>query len=145
MRIFVDTNIVLDVLQMREGFFEESLAVLEHIAQGKATGLLPAGNVSDIYYVIRKGGKAADAAKRDIVSLMTMLEICDTTRGDIKAALPLPMRDFEDAILASAAKREKADCIVTRNTKDFSGSPVRALSPTEFLDEATGGVHGRGE
>jgi len=43
------------------------------------------------------------------------------------------MKDYEDALLASVAKRSKADFIVTRNEGDFKGSPVPAVSPQDFL------------
>jgi len=43
------------------------------------------------------------------------------------------MPDFEDAIIAATALREKADYIITRNAKDYSKSPVPAVTPDEFL------------
>jgi predicted nucleic acid-binding protein len=55
--------------------------------------------------------------------------------SDINAALTLPINDFEDAVIAAVAKREKADYIVTRNEEDFKGSPVPAISPAMFLEQ----------
>ena len=43
------------------------------------------------------------------------------------------MADFEDAVLAAAAQREKAGFIITRNVKDFANSPVRVITPAEFI------------
>jgi hypothetical protein len=43
------------------------------------------------------------------------------------------MADFEDAVLASTALRENTDYIITRNTKDFSNSPVPVISPDDFI------------
>jgi len=43
------------------------------------------------------------------------------------------MNDYEDALLSHCAKRVKADFIITRNTADFTNSPVNAISPVEFL------------
>jgi hypothetical protein len=43
------------------------------------------------------------------------------------------MDDYEDALLACCARNWEAGCIVTRNTKDFANSPVRALTPEDFL------------
>jgi predicted nucleic acid-binding protein len=50
-------------------------------------------------------------------------------------ALTLNIVDFEDAVIAATAKREKADYIVTRNETDFKNSPVPAVSPAVLLRE----------
>ncbi len=50
--------------------------------------------------------------------------------------LALPMKDFEDALIAVCAKREGSDCIVSRD-KDFlasSASPVSVITPDALLD-----------
>ena len=44
------------------------------------------------------------------------------------------MRDFEDAVQAYCAKRHRIDYIVTRNVKDFVNSPVKAISPEDFIN-----------
>jgi hypothetical protein len=68
-----------------------------------------------------------------------LVNLCDTTAGDINAALLLPIGDFEDAVIVSAARREKADYIITRNEADFEKSPVPAISPARFLQQFTEG------
>jgi predicted nucleic acid-binding protein len=45
----------------------------------------------------------------------------------------LGFADFEDAVIAAIARREKADYIITRNIKDYSKSPIPAITPEEFL------------
>ncbi len=47
------------------------------------------------------------------------------------------MRDFEDAILAQSANHSGVERIVTRNTSDFSQSPVIAVDPPEFFAQLT--------
>ena len=42
--------------------------------------------------------------------------------------------DFEDAIQYACAESVGADCIVTRNTKDFGNCPIKAVTPEEFLE-----------
>jgi hypothetical protein len=44
------------------------------------------------------------------------------------------MKDFEDAVQSSCARRVKADYIITRNVKDFEKSPVPAILPSEALE-----------
>lgn len=59
--------------------------------------------------------------------------IADVLALDIQTALTDPMPDFEDAVVHAVAARNKADYILTRNTKDFTGSQVPAIKPQDFL------------
>jgi hypothetical protein len=43
------------------------------------------------------------------------------------------MEDFEDAIVSHCADRMNIDYIITRNGKDFTASPVHAITPENFL------------
>jgi predicted nucleic acid-binding protein len=52
----------------------------------------------------------------------------------IKTAIASDFPDFEDAVLSATASREKADYIITRNSNDFTHSPIKALSPEEFVE-----------
>jgi predicted nucleic acid-binding protein len=132
MRVLIDTNVVIDVIERREPFLADSYAVLRLIAEDELTGFLPAGSVADVYYIIKKS-KDAGTAQGAILALLELVALCDTTAGDISSALLLGFSDFEDAILAATAKREKADFIITRNERDFAKSPVSAISPKDFL------------
>ena len=63
-----------------------------------------------------------------------MRGLLDTTKEDVLNALPLPYsNDLEDSLMMETAKREKMDLIITRNLKDYASSPVKALSPGQFL------------
>jgi len=55
----------------------------------------------------------------------------------VQAALASDMPDYEDALLACCANRQRAACIVTRNEKHFALSPVRAISPKAFLEQTS--------
>ena len=135
MRTLVDTNVILDILLERDEFFQDSYSVIKLATEGAITVLIPAGGISDIYYIIRRSGKDASAAHSSIRALLQLVEACDTAASDIMAALHLRMADLEDAILAATAKREKVDFIITRNEHDFLNSPVAAISPKAFLSQ----------
>ena len=45
------------------------------------------------------------------------------------------MDDFEDAVVDAVAERHGACCILTRNTKDFIGSSIPAILPSDFLNK----------
>lgn len=132
MKILFDTNIVLDVLACREPFFENSQAIIRLVAEGKIEGAISANSVTDIYYILRKHLDPV-ALRVALRGLMELLDVADVTVTECLNALDLPMNDYEDAVLACCAQGWKADCIVTRNEKDFLHSPIPALSPVDFL------------
>ena len=132
MKIVVDTNIVLDLLARREPFFSQSQAVMQLVAEGKVEGAITANTVTDIYYVLRKH-LDNDSLKAALRGLMELLEVVDVTGDQCLAALDVSMKDYEDALLACCAKSWKADCIVSRNAKDFTYSSVKTMTPNDFL------------
>ncbi|MDR1015256.1 MAG: PIN domain-containing protein [Coriobacteriales bacterium] len=133
MRVLIDTNVIVDVLERREAFFDSSYAVVKLAAEGKLDAFTSAGSIADAYYIIRKGGKSPVAARDAIAALLQLIHACDTTASDVTTALTLGVVDFEDSILAATARREKAEYIITRNERDFSQSPVPAVSPADFM------------
>lgn len=132
MRIMIDTNIVLDTLARREPFFEQSQAVLQLVATGSIEGAITASTITDIYYILRKH-LGSEALRSALYGLIELLEVVEVTRADCLTALNLPMDDYEDALLVCCAGNWRADCIITRNAKDFTHSPIRAITPQEFL------------
>lgn len=136
MRILVDTNIVLDVLLRRTDFFNASYNVLKLSTLDKAEAFVTANAITDIYYILRRANKNADKSKEVIIQLLKLVGIADAIASDIMNALSSKVTDFEDALVGAIARRVKADYIVTRNTKDFSNSPVPAIDPINFLKQA---------
>lgn len=137
MRVLIDTNIVLDVLLRRAVFFDASYNVLKLSALGKTEFSVTAGAITDVYYFLLRANKDAGKSKEAIIRLVNLVTIADTTGPDIMNALSSKMLDFEDAVVGAIAKRIKAECIVTRNTKDFSNSPVPAIDPKDFLAQVS--------
>jgi predicted nucleic acid-binding protein len=132
MKITLDTNIVLDTLARREPFFTQSQPVIRLAAEGEVEGAITANSLTDIYYILRKH-LDKEAVKTALRGLLELLEVVEVTGNDCLAALDLPMDDYEDALLACCAKNWAADYIVTRNTRDFVHSPVKAMDPEDFM------------
>lgn len=132
MRVLLDTNVVLDVLLDREPFVEDSAAVFAWVEGGALTGLLCATTLTTLAYLAGKTvGKAQ--ATRQIRQLMSLFEVAPVTRAVLDAALASKAADFEDAVLAEAARQAGAQAIITRNLRDFAHSPVRAHTPAQWL------------
>ena len=133
MRVLLDTNILLDVVEKREPYFSDSYQVFKLSATKEIDAIIGAGSVTDIYYVVRKNCKNVEKAAGYIIDLFKVVTFVDTKAADIQEALKFSFSDFEDAVVAATAARENASYIITRNVDDFSKSPVPAINPADFL------------
>ncbi len=133
MSILFDTNVILDILQKREPFFDDSYKALQTALRAGEDCLLSATAITDLFYILRKASQSSDKAKEQIETLSRIVTFADVQCVDIHAALMRSMSDFEDAVVDAVAERNGAKYIVTRNTKDFVGSVVQAITPTDFL------------
>ncbi len=130
--ILIDLNVILDVLQRREPFYEMSARVLAGIEMGKADGWIAAHSVTTLFYLLARY-QSADRARVVIGDLLSVLSVAPVDQSVIERALPLPYRDFEDAVQMMAAVQAGAQYLITRNVCDFQAGPLPVLQPVEFL------------
>ena len=132
MRILVDINVLLDVLCARKEFVVMSSKVWKCCETQIVEGHISALSVPNIVYILRK---ELDAKKtKEIIDRIGLIfTIGDLRAEDLKKAAALKYDDYEDALQSVCAERIKSDYIVTRNIRDFSGSAVPAISPTDFI------------
>jgi predicted nucleic acid-binding protein len=131
MKLLLDTNIVVDILSKRNGY-AASLKILEYCETRKAEGYVSAITVTDVMYILRKHIEP-DHVRDALLTLISIVDIADVIRSDIRGAFSSSIRDFEDAVQVMCARRIGADYIVTRNMKDFEHSPVQAILPGDML------------
>jgi predicted nucleic acid-binding protein len=131
-RVMLDLNVVLDVLQKREPFFEASAALLAAVEIGKIEGYLSAHSVTTLFYLIQKGKSAADA-HATLTNLLQFLKIAAIDQSTIEQSLNLDYRDFEDAVQMISAVQNKVDCLITRNIKDYKPALLPVFQPVDFL------------
>ena len=132
MRPLLDTNVLVDVALKRPGLHEASGAVVAWCLNNPGSGLLAVHSLATFSYLV---GRAAGPAKaREFTTDLTEgMDIARLDNAEVKRALGLPMADFEDALVAAAAESAGATHIVTRNTADFRRSPVKAVTPEDFV------------
>lgn len=134
MKVTVDINVPLDVFQKREPHYAASARVLAMVQQGEVTGVFPAHGFTTLFYLVRKHASRpnAEAAMDDVLRHFEVGNLVAT--GWVRAR-SLPMTDFEDAVVAVVAEETASEFIITRNTGDFTHSPVPAITPVEFLSQ----------
>lgn len=132
MKLFIDTNVVLDVLAQREPWFADSARLLAHVEQGGATGHIAAHTLTTLHYLLaRHLGQQKTAAV--LIDLTALLHVEPVDHQVLQQALALGWRDFEDAVQAVSAARCQADYLVTRNPRDFRQSLTPVITPSEFM------------
>lgn len=132
MRLLIDANIILDVLQKRELHYEDSSTVWKLCETNQAEGFVSVLSFANMMYVMRKE-LSPDKIEEVLKSLSLIFEFEDFKVTDIRDAVGMKWNDFEDSVQAATASRIHADYIITRNVRDFAQSKVLALTPTEFL------------
>jgi predicted nucleic acid-binding protein len=132
MKLLLDLNVLLDVVQRREAFYFASATVLSKVIGDEHSGCVPGHAITTLYYIVERfaGKERADTL---VDLLLAHFEIVPQDKSQFARARTLAMPDFEDAVLAAAAESARCDLIVTRNVADFGGSPVRPITPEEFL------------
>lgn len=131
-KVLFDTNIILDVALKRQEFFQEAANLFSLIDQSKIKASVTSSTITDIYYIAKRdrGHSQTIGFLKDLVEVVAVIGVNHET---ILKALILDFKDFEDAVQATCADLHEIEWIITRNKKDFSDSPVRALTPKEFI------------
>jgi predicted nucleic acid-binding protein len=130
--ILIDLNIILDVLQKREPFYETSTGLLAAVETGQVQGYIAAHSLTTLFYLVQKDKSSAEA-RATITNLLQFIKIAPVDQSTIEQGLNLDTRDFEDAVQMISAVQCKADCIVTRNVKDFQPALLPVMQPVDFL------------
>ena len=132
MRLLIDGNIVLDVLQKRLPHYNDSSKIWKLCETDQAAGFISALTFANLVYIMRKELDAAGI--EDVLKKLSLIfHFTDLSVPDMMKAAEMKWDDFEDALQAATAKRIHADHIITRNVKDFKKSEVIAFTPSEFL------------
>ena len=132
MRVMFDINVVLDIVGTRKPFYDNSRAAFLKVIESGSEPYLSIHAYPTIYYLL---GAASTRAKRGSAMdwVFDSFVVANAGQRELDVARSLGMPDFEDALVAAAASSAGCDLILTRNVADFAQSPVKVLSPAEYL------------
>jgi predicted nucleic acid-binding protein len=132
MKVLLDLNVLLDVIQNRRPHYADSARVLSAARSGDFEAFIPFHAVTTIFYLIERAQDTA-TANQTVDWLLQHFEVPAVDKSTLLDARKLKLKDFEDAVVASVAVRDVCDYIISRNAADFSASPVKAISPADIL------------
>ena len=135
-KIFLDTNIILDLLAERHPFYD-SIAKIVTLADRKELLLLTSPiSFTTAEYVLSKFESKTSALLK-LQKFSILCEVADVNQETIDKSLFSGFRDFEDAVQYFCALQANSDLFLTRNKKDFKQSSLPKLTPEEFLSYYT--------
>jgi predicted nucleic acid-binding protein len=132
MKIFLDTNVILDVLIKREPFYIESSKVLTLVNEKIVSGYISAITINNIYYILRKL-RDKETAKNFIIEILESFEIISLTKDILSQANKISIDDFEDGIQFFSALYCGCDFLITRNDKDYPKLGIKIITPIGFI------------
>jgi predicted nucleic acid-binding protein len=136
-KVFVDTDVVLDLLLEREPFYQHSAALFTLAHRRVVSVHLSAVTISTLYYFLRKYKGSAQARAR-ITGLRSIVTVLPTDVMVVDQAIASRFADFEDAVQYYTALGSDMDVLVTRNTSDFKQAELPVITPDAFLKSFSG-------
>ena len=130
-RVFLDTNILLDLVQRRQ-HLNEAATILQYAYEEKIEVAASTLSFANIAYILRK------LPQELFYQLMSRLSedipMLPLTPTDMRNAIGNPVKDFEDMLQYQCALAAGCDVIVTNNKKDFHEfCRIPFLTAEEFL------------
>lgn len=135
MKILIDTNIILDLIQSREPFSENAQKIINSCVKKENEEYISAHSLSDIFFILRKD-KTVEERKALILNLCSFFTVIPEDKNFYTAVCQNNnWNDLEDGLQMKCADFEKLDYIVTRDAgKGFNNSPVKVISAEDFLN-----------
>ena len=131
-KIFLDTNIILDLLGEREGFYEASAKIMTLADKKKIQVYTSPSSISNVFYVLAKyeNSKIALEKIRKFKLLCSMSVMDDEV---VEKAIHSNFKDFEDAMQYFSALASNCNIIITRNEKDFKNAMIPVMNAESYL------------
>ena len=130
-RLFLDTNIVVDLLDRREPFCNDAVRIFTMAYNKQVQIIVSPMTFTTASFLLRKHG--TEGVRNLLSNFRQLARIATTNERTVDDSLASQFNDFEDAMQYYTAIKAKADIIITRNGKDFVHSKIPVMTASEFL------------
>ena len=132
MRVFLDTNVILDLIQRRVGYDDAAL-IMQKSENGEYSLYTSSLSMVNIAYILRKYYRG-ESLYHLLEELGDIIGVITVSSEAYHKALQSRALDFEDAIQLFSAIESDMYCIVTRNAQDFIFDKLPIYTPFDFLN-----------
>jgi predicted nucleic acid-binding protein len=131
-KVFLDTNVTLDLLLAREPHYHSAAVLFSLIEKGALEGYLSSLTFTNLAYILQKTEQRRESIHH-LQTLRPLVHVLPVTSRVIDLALASEFKDFEDAVQYYTALEGNIRILVTRNVRDFSKAEITVCTPDEFL------------
>ena len=132
MKLLLDTNVLIDYLARRKPFFSDALLLREAALFGDVELWCSLQSFTDAEYILR-GALPIETLRSALEACLHFMHAIAPSPDDLQPGLNSDWPDLEDYLIASCAKRLKADYLITRDVQCFYSSSIPALAPAAFI------------
>lgn len=133
MKLFLDTNVMLDFLGEREPFYISAAKIATLADKRKLKISVSALSFATVSYFLTKY-EGLKKTKDKLRKFKIISGICELDELIIDKGLNSDFTDLEDSLQYFSALRTECDIIITRNARDFKKSQIPVMTPDEFLN-----------
>lgn len=135
MNIFLDTNVVIDFMGKREGFFDDAAAIFAMIDEKRIKASVSALTMVNCAYILKKAFNTEIMLEK-VETLCQLLDVMPIERSQLIRAVQLRPYDYEDAVQYLSAQPSRPDVIITRDKRGFRDFDILVMTPAEFVQKA---------
>ena len=132
MNVFIDSDIILDLLAKREPFYIFAAELFTLIDQKKIKAFTSPLIFANLHYILKRH-KSNNFALQSLRKLKTMINVLAINSRVVEQALNSGFKDFEDAIQYFTAVNNGIKIILTRNKTDYNKSSITISTAEEFI------------
>lgn len=142
-KVFLDTNVLLDVLTPGRRYEEDSRIIFDQIRLHHLEAVLTTQSITDASYVIQHTpGCSPRLFRESIRTLLRIVNLEPVGAFQIQDALNDEAPDFEDLALGSCAYASACEYIITGDEHFLcpKGMQVSVMTPSAFVEKMRGKI-----
>ena len=131
-RLFIDTDVALDLLSGRDPHYNPAAELFSMADSGKVKLYISPLSISNLNYLLSRQYDKTES-RRILNSFKVLVSITSIDAKIIDLALSSKFNDLEDAIQYFTAVEYNIPILITRNTKDYKFAKIPVMSAQEFI------------
>jgi predicted nucleic acid-binding protein len=131
-KIYIDCDIVLDLLSKREPFFKSAAALFSMVERGEINACVSPLIFTNLFYILRKAA-SAEKAIDTLKKFRLLVDVLPVNEKIIELALSSGLPDFEDSLHYYTALENGIYCLITRNKKHYKKPEIIICTAEEFV------------
>ena len=131
-KVFLDTDVILDLLTEREPHFEPAVKLFLKIQDKTISAYTSPVAIANIFYILNRHFDRKKAIQ-SLIKIKSLVKVINCGDRIIELALSSEFNDFEDSIQYYTALENGLDILITRNVKDYKTANIIVSTPLEYI------------